>query len=195
VIILKRDANDDFFQQTDRLYLLYIVFLFVFKRNTHDAIRFSRYTVYCILFKGILVMPGHKVVLKYQDGKILKGWLNNFSPNREVFFVNPLKEYSDKIKLEVNLHNLKAIFFVKDFIGDKEYQKVRNFDNYTATTPSERRIIVYFKDGETLYGTSYSYNPTKAGFFVYPVDSMDNNMRIFAIISAIEKVEFPDPSP
>jgi len=139
-------------------------------------------------------MAGNKVVLKYQDGKIVKGWLNSFNPNREIFFINPLKEYSDKIKIDINLQDLKAVYFVKDFIGDKEYQKVRNFDNYNPTTPSERRIIVYFKDGEALYGTSYSYNPTKTGFFVYPVDSMDNNIRIFAVNSAIEKVEFPESS-
>jgi len=136
-------------------------------------------------------MPGHKVVIKYKNGKIIKGWLESFNPNRELFFINPLKEYSDKIKLEINLHDLKAIFFVKDFIGDKDYLKVRSFENFYKSTPSERRIIIYFKDGENLYGTSYSYNPIKTGFFVYPVDKNDNSIRIFAINSAIDKVEIP----
>jgi small nuclear ribonucleoprotein (snRNP)-like protein len=138
-------------------------------------------------------MPGQKVVIKYQDGTIIKGWLNNFNPNREVFFVNPLKEYSDKDKLDINMQNLKAIFFVKDFVGDKNYQKVRSFEYYNIDTPSQRRIIVHFKDGEDIYGTSYSYNPTKIGFFVYPIGHMDNNIRIFAINSAVENVEFPNP--
>jgi small nuclear ribonucleoprotein (snRNP)-like protein len=136
-------------------------------------------------------MPGQKVVIKYQDGTIIKGWLNNFNPNREVFFVNPLKEYSDKDKLDINMQNLKAIYFVKDFVGDKNYQKVRNFEYYNIDIPSQRRIVVHFKDGEDIYGTSYSYNPTKIGFFVYPIGPMDNNIRIFAINSSIEKVEFP----
>jgi small nuclear ribonucleoprotein (snRNP)-like protein len=139
-------------------------------------------------------MSGQKVVIKYKDGKIIKGWLNNFNPNREIFFVNPLKEYSDKLKIDVNINDLKAIFFVKDFIGDKDYQKVRTFEDHNLDTPSQRRIIVHFKDGEDLYGTSYSYNPIKTGFFVYPIDSMDNNIRIFAINLAVEKVEFPDSS-
>lgn len=139
-------------------------------------------------------MPGHKVVIKYQGGKIIKGWLNNFNPNREIFFVNPLKEYSDNLKVDVNIQDLKAIFFVKDFVGDKDYQKVRSFKNYYKSSPSERWIIVHFKDGEDLYGTSYSYNPTKAGFFIYPIDPMDNNIRIFAVNSAVKNVEFPDPS-
>ncbi|MFZ7121280.1 MAG: DUF6982 domain-containing protein [Eubacteriaceae bacterium] len=137
-------------------------------------------------------MPGHKIVIKYQDGTIIKGWLNNFNPNREIFFINPLKEYSDKLKLDIKLQDLKAIFFVKDFVGDKDYQKVRTFENYNDITPTQRRIIVHLKGNEVLYGTSYSYNPTKVGFFVYPIDPMDNNIRIFVISSAVEKVEFPN---
>jgi small nuclear ribonucleoprotein (snRNP)-like protein len=139
-------------------------------------------------------MPGHKVVIKCKDGKIIKGWLNNFNPDREIFFVNPLKEYSDKLKIDININDLKAIFFVKDFIGDKNYQKVRTFKAFNHDTPSQRRIIVHFKDGENFYGTSYSYNPTKVGFFVYPIDAMDNNIRIFTVNSAVENVEFPDSS-
>ena len=139
-------------------------------------------------------MPGHKIVLKYQNGKIIKGWVNNFNPNREIFFLHPLKDYSDKLKLDIKLINLKAIFFVKDFVGNSNYQKVRSFEEHQWNIPTQRRIVVHFMDGEKLYGTSYSYNSTKIGFFVYPVDKGDNNIRIFAINSAIEKVKFPDSS-
>jgi hypothetical protein len=137
-------------------------------------------------------MPGHKVVLKDKNGTIIKGWVDNFNPNREIFFLHPLKEYSDKEKLNITLQNLKAIFFVKDFIGNKDYQKVRSFENFNFSTPSQRPVIVYFHDGEKIFGTTYSYNPTKTGFFVYPVDREDNSIRIFAINSAVEKVEFPE---
>ena len=137
-------------------------------------------------------MPGHKIVLKYQNGTITKGWIDNFNPNRDIFYLHPLKDYSDKEKLAIKLINLKAIFFVKDFVGNSKYQKVRTFEDHNWNIPTQRRIIVHFVDGEKLYGTSYSYNPNKLGFFVYPVDRGDNNIRIFAINSAVEKVEFPD---
>ncbi len=137
-------------------------------------------------------MPGHKVVLKYQDGIIIKGWIDNFNPNRDFFYLHPLKDYSDKEKLAIKLTRLKAIFFVKDFVGNSEYQKVRTFEDHNWNVPTQRKIILHFKDGEKLYGTSYSYNPTKIGFFVYPIDRGDNNIRIFAINSATEKVDFPD---
>ena len=139
-------------------------------------------------------MPGHKIVLKYQNGKIIKGWVDNFNPNREIFFLHPLKEYSGSEKLDIKVKELKAIFFVKDFIGNSDYKKGRSFEHFNYDTPSQRPVIVYFKDGEKLYGTTYNYNPTRTGFFVYPVDREDNNIRIFAINSAVEKVEFPDSS-
>jgi small nuclear ribonucleoprotein (snRNP)-like protein len=137
-------------------------------------------------------MPGHKVVLKYKNGKKIKGWVDNFNPNRDIFFLHPLKEYSDSEKLDIRVSDLKAIFFVKDFIGNSDYKKVRTFENYNLNIPTQRRVIAHFQDGEKLYGTSYSYNPTKIGFFIYPVDRGDNNLRIFAINTAIEEVEFLD---
>jgi len=137
-------------------------------------------------------MPGHKAVIKFQNGEIIKGWVENFNPNRDILFIYPLKEYSNKDKMDIKVNSLKAIFFVKDFVGNSEYKKVRTFEGHDWVMPTQKRIIVHFKDGEKIYGTSYSYNPTKIGFFVYPVDRNDNNIRIFAINSAIEKVEFPD---
>ncbi len=137
-------------------------------------------------------MAGHKLVVKYKDGRIIKGWVENFKPDRDIFILQPLKEYSDEERLEIKLSELKAIFFVKDFIGNRYYRKVRTFENYPASTPTQRHIIVHFKDGEKLYGTSYSYNPVKSGFFVYPVDPLDNNIRIFVLKDATERVEFPE---
>jgi len=138
-------------------------------------------------------MSSHQLVLKYQNGTIIKGWVDNFNPDREIFFLHPLKEYSDQEKLDIKMKDLKAVFFVKDFLGNEEYQKVRSFEGYEGSiSPTRRPVIVYFNDGEKLYGTTYSYNPTKTGFYVYPVDPADNNIRIFVIIDATEKVELPD---
>jgi hypothetical protein len=138
-------------------------------------------------------MSGQQLVLKYQNGAIIKGWVDNFNPDREIFFLHPLKEYSDQEKLDIKLKDLKAVYFVKDFVGNAEYQKVRSFEGYEwSISPTQRPVIVYFNDGEKLFGTTYSYNANKIGFFVYPIGSADNNIRIFVIIDATEKVEFSD---
>jgi len=129
-----------------------------------------------------------KVVVKYQNGKIVKGWVEDFRPDRDSFILYPLIEYSEEEMLEIKFDSLKAVFFVKDFIGDKNYKKVRTFDIDSTITPSQRKLIVNFKDGEHLYGTSHGYGRYKIGFFVYPVDPKDNSERIFVIHSAAESI-------
>ena len=129
-----------------------------------------------------------KAVVKYQNGDIIKGWVEEFKPERETFFLFPLIEYSKEERIEINFSSLKAVFFVKDFIGNKDYIKVRTFNADIKITPSQRKLIVNFLDGEHLYGTSHSYGRYKVGFFVYPIDSKDNSERIFVVHSAVESV-------
>ena len=129
-----------------------------------------------------------KVVVKYQNGEIIKGWIEEFQLDRNYFILYPLIEYSEEEKLEINFDSLKAVFFVKDFTGDQNYKKVRTFNIDLKITPSQRKLIVIFKDGENLYGTSHGYGRHKVGFFVYPVDPKDNSDRIFVVHSAVESV-------
>ena len=133
-------------------------------------------------------MHKKKAVVKYQNGEIIKGWVEDFRLDRESFIFFPLIEYSEEERMEINLDSLKAVFFVKDFIGDKNYKKVRTFNVDLKITPSQRKLIVIFKDGENLYGTSHSYGRHKVGFFVYPIDPKDNSDRIFVVHSAVESV-------
>ena len=132
-------------------------------------------------------MIGNKIVVKFKDGKITKGWSTDFGPNKEIFHLHPLEEYGKDI-LEIEVSSLKAVFFVKDYKGDKNYKKVRTFNVDLKITPSQRKLIVNFLDGEHLYGTSHSYGRYKVGFFVYPIDPKDNSDRIFVIHKAIESV-------
>ncbi len=129
-----------------------------------------------------------KAVVKYQNGEIIKGWVEEFKPEGESFFLFPLIEYSEEERMVIKFSSLKAVFFVKDFIGDKDYKKVRTFNVDLKITPSQRKLIVNFSDGEHLYGTSHSYGRYKIGFFVYPIDPKDNSERIFVVHSAIKSV-------
>lgn len=88
---------------------------------------------------------------------------------------------------KVELTQLKAVFFVKEYDGNKDYKPPE-----TIPTPQQqgRKIEVVFKDGETLLGTTQGYNPTKLGFFMFPVDGGDNNMRVFVINRNATRVKF-----
>ncbi len=88
---------------------------------------------------------------------------------------------------KVELAELKAVFFVKDYDGNKDY---RSPENIATPQQQGRKIEVVFKDGETLLGTTQGYNPTKLGFFMFPIDGGDNNMRVFVINRNATRVKF-----
>jgi hypothetical protein len=129
-----------------------------------------------------------KAVVKYQNGDIIKGWIEECKPERESFILFPLIEYSKEERIEIKFSSLKAVFFVKDFIGNKDYKKVRTFNVDFKITPSQRKLIINFKDGENLYATSHNYGRYKMGFFVYPIDPKDNNERIFVVRTATDSI-------
>jgi len=136
-------------------------------------------------------MLGKKIVVRFLDGKIIKGYTADFNPNNSLFHISPVEESPSGRKdemLEIDISKIKAIFFVKDFAGNKEYQKVRTFNGYSGGSPSQRKIIIIFKDGENFYGTTHSYAQDRAGFFVFPIDQKDNNDRVFVSKNALEKV-------
>ena len=136
-------------------------------------------------------MSSKKIVVKYHDGSIIKGFTDDFNPDKETFSIklvdSDLETITEKT-VKVSLHSIKAVFFVKSFIGNKEYQKVRTFTGYNLENPVHPRIVVVFRDGENFYGSTYSYSSEQIGFFVFPIDQQDNNERVFVPKSSLQKV-------
>ncbi len=136
-------------------------------------------------------MLGKKIVIKYNNGNIMKGYTTDFNPAEDFFHLYPVEEdfeTAKEEKIKINVNDLKAIFFVKTFLGNKGYKKVRTFNGYETGPLPQRRIIIVFKDGENFYGTTYSYSPDRSGFFAFPIDPQDNNDRVFIPKTALEKV-------
>jgi small nuclear ribonucleoprotein (snRNP)-like protein len=125
-----------------------------------------------------------KVVVRYEDGRILKGTTLNFDPARPMFLLN-LNDVPGAKPLEVRLRELKAVFFVRDLVGDAEYMEQKHFEKPTAG----QRVTVTFADGEQLIGVTLSYDPTRDGFFLFPADPRSNNERVFVLRRSVVKVE------
>jgi len=79
--------------------------------------------------------------------------------------------------VEVKMKDLKAIFFVKDFAGNREYQD----DVLPELLKRGRKIEAAFSDGETLIGATEAYHPQKSGFFMFLADPKSNNTRVFVV--------------
>lgn len=56
-----------------------------------------------------------KIVVRYADGKILKGYSQDFSPTSPNFHVRRNEAAGSESGQQVSLRELKAIFFVRDF--------------------------------------------------------------------------------
>jgi hypothetical protein len=133
-------------------------------------------------------MIQNKIVVRYQDGKILKGQTSDFLPAKPTFHISLLDAPPGSPSQEVQVSGLKAIFFVKDFKGNNEYAEAKEFlENKPA---GGRKIEVVFKDGEKLIGTTQGYDRNRPGFFLVPADSGSNNERSFIVTSATQKVSF-----
>jgi hypothetical protein len=52
-------------------------------------------------------------------------------------------------------------------------------------------MVVTFKDGETISGTTPAYRADGLGFYLTPADPRANNVRIFVVSSAVRQVRFP----
>jgi hypothetical protein len=129
--------------------------------------------------------PGlNKAVIAYLDGRRLRGHVFDFSPIKDRFHLAPEDSPLQGKRSEVLLKDLKAIFFVRDFSGNRDYQDSQISD----APPRGRKIEVTFRDGETLVGTSQAYNLKNSGFFLFPVDEKSNNARIFVVSRNVKNV-------
>jgi hypothetical protein len=127
-----------------------------------------------------------KVVVKYLNGKIMKGFMQNFSPNKESFHLIPADRSSGG-SVEVLVKHLKAIFVVRDFIGNPQYDERKKYAE--GEKPSGLKLEVTFADGEVIVGSSpLGYDSKKQGNFIVPADPNSNNIRVFVVSSAVKSV-------
>jgi len=133
-------------------------------------------------------MIQNKIVLRYQDGRVMKGFTTDFMPNKDIFHLLPMNAPPSSKPVPVMVQEFKAVFFVKDFMGDPMYHDKKEFE--PAKPISGRKIKVVFKDGELLIGTTQGYQPGRSGFFVFPADSKSNIDRCYVVASATRAVSF-----
>jgi hypothetical protein len=131
----------------------------------------------------------NKVVVRFRDGRLLKGFASDFFPTKDLFHLSLLDSPPGTKPVRVQLAELKAIFFVRDLASKARPR--RDARELGPSLPGAgRRIRVVFADGEILVGTTQGYQPGRVGFFVVPADRESNNERCFVIASAAQQVSF-----
>jgi small nuclear ribonucleoprotein (snRNP)-like protein len=129
----------------------------------------------------------NKVVVRFRDGKMVKGYTYDFHPHKEVFHVTET-QYSKDVT-EVSNSLLKAVFFVKTFEGNKDHRGPEDFSLESLKNAPGLKVKVTFSDGEVMYGSTNGYQPDRKGFFIFPADEESNNERVYIIRQSTVTVE------
>ena len=130
-----------------------------------------------------------KVVVRYADGRIVKGYTRDFLPTNPSFRVHPFDSGTTMDAVDIWVGDLKAVFFVRDFRGDPNYRERKEI--FDGAKVIGKVLEVTFKDGEIVVGSSLSYDPERPGFFLFPIDPDWNNLGIFVVSQSVSKVRFP----
>ena len=123
----------------------------------------------------------NQIVIRLKDKQLKKGYTDDFLPTKDTFHLNTREGKTEVI----NMEDAKAIFFVKKLDGNKDYK----YTYKDIITGEGRKVIVHFKDGETIIGYVLAYSPERKGFFLKPADLNGNNNRIYVIASSLKKIE------
>jgi hypothetical protein len=130
----------------------------------------------------------NKVVVRFADGRILNGFTNDFTPAKDHFHLAQADAPPGSKQVDVQTKDLKALFFVKEFAGDPQHERSKDFD--PSHPLGGRKIRVLFKDGETMVGTTQGYQPGRPGFFLVPADPKSNNERCYVVSGATQEIAF-----
>jgi hypothetical protein len=134
-----------------------------------------------------------KVVAHFIDHAIVKGTSMDVDPGKSRFHVRT----EDNQTKEVDLDQLKALYFVKDFSGKPNYTEAQEAKAGDSRLRGSHQVRLTFLDGEQLSGLMNRYPPNRPFFFVLPIDPASNNLRILVnreAVTGMQPVESAEPS-
>jgi hypothetical protein len=126
-----------------------------------------------------------KVVAHFIDHAIVKGTSMDVDPGKPRCHIRT----EDRQTVEVELDQLKALYFVKDFGGKPDYEEASQAKEDDMRLRGSHQVRMTFQDGEQLAGLMNRYPPNRPFFFVLPIDPASNNIRILVNRDAVTEME------
>ena len=121
-----------------------------------------------------------KMVIRFKDRSLMKGSTSDFSNDKPAFNLKLLNGKVEKVLTK----DLKAVFIVKNFDGDKKYNcTYRDFLPWGGN-----KIKVKFNDGEVMIGYTPYYPEAHQDFFITPADLQCNNKEVYVVNSATKEI-------
>ncbi len=126
-----------------------------------------------------------KVVAHFIDHTVVKGTSLDVDPNRPRCHVLT----TERGAVEVELKDLKALYFVRDLTGKPQYDETHRPKTGDDRLRGSRQVELVFQDGEKLGGLMNRYPPNRPFFFVLPMDPASNNIRILVNRDALAVIK------
>ena len=129
------------------------------------------------------------------DGSTVRGYfrgaeysdLNSLLERAGRTFPDVLTVHSenDGSPMDIDMGRIKAVFFVRDFKGNREREPIRYYTR--GPEVGALWVEVEFRDGELLEGTIHNsiHHLVGNGFFLHPSDAGSNNLLIYVSKSSL----------
>ncbi len=125
----------------------------------------------------------NKIVVHMKDGSVHKGVTHDFDPAAGAFHLLPAE--GGGVPLRITIESMKALFYVKDYLGNRDYVARQQF---AEAHRHARRAILTFRDGEVIWGVLAEGGDDGPGFYFFPADERDNNIRIYVVRSSLKEM-------
>jgi hypothetical protein len=125
-----------------------------------------------------------EVVARYIDGRVVKGISYDIDASKHYCIIWT----TDDDSVEVHLAELKALFFVRDLVGNPKRAEGSTLPPNDKRAKGAYPIDVEFGDGERVVGLTVRYPPVREFFYVLPVDPRSNNVRILVNRAAVVRI-------
>lgn len=127
----------------------------------------------------------NKIVARYKDGRTVKGTSLDMDPARPSCHVRTPEGKT----VEVQLKDLKALFFVRSLEGDSTRDENRTPDPQDLRSRGSTLVTLTFGDGEMMVGLTIRYPPNRPFFYILPADPGSNNLRVLINREAVVSME------
>jgi hypothetical protein len=124
-----------------------------------------------------------KVILRKLNGEVLKGYIEG---TPDLLTADQLTIVSlTEQEIQISKRDVKALFFVRKFSGDKEYSEVKFFESQPKIDGLWVRL--HFLDSESIEGIVANTIKflVEDGFYLKPPDPNSNNRLMFVVKSAL----------
>jgi len=131
-----------------------------------------------------MVLRPSLLVVRYWDGRMVKGVTDAFAPGISRFTVT--QENGEPVLIE-GFAGVKAIFFVRSLDGDRLYDEQKDF---AVASQFGRKTVVVFSDKEEMWGYALPGHTDHPQFFLFPVDPMSNNAKVYVVRDGVAEIRF-----